>query len=135
MASTSECIHQTLSSISGDRGWRRVGGGPVSITWFLSGCVLTLLSFCVMLTEPWIARCEHVFALVSSHFHTFVEVYMCVICFKDMLQNQQYIMSISLFYDLPSLWLTAPSQLISSVDINLKTVHEYTASFFLTKDK
>lgn len=51
-----------------------MGGGPVSITWFLSECALTLLSFLEMLTEPVVAWCEGVFASVSKHIHTFAEV-------------------------------------------------------------
>lgn len=64
-------IHQTPSSVSGDRGWGRMGGGPVSITWFLSRCALTLLSFFEMLTEPVIVWCERVFATVSTHLQRF----------------------------------------------------------------
>lgn len=46
-------IHPTIWSISGDRCWGGMVGVPVNIAWFLSACALTLLSFCVMLTQPW----------------------------------------------------------------------------------
>lgn len=73
---TSQYIHPTLSGVR-DRG--RMGGGHDSITWLLSRCILTLLSFCVMLTHAWVVWRGCVFASVSSHIHTFAEVYVCFI--------------------------------------------------------
>lgn len=82
-----------------------------------------------MLTEPWIMWCERVFASVSSHFHTFAEVYMCFICFMDKAGNMLFFEKTKTINILrPSLITFQP--LIPSVDMNLKTW-----IYTFTKDK
>lgn len=63
----------TSSPLMRLRVWRRADGGSVSVTWFLSGCTLTVLSFFVTLTKPSTVWCESVFASVSKHIHTFAD--------------------------------------------------------------